>query len=158
MKNNNNSNSNKKPKKNGRKIQLPSNNKPKKLKLKVKETVLPASNYNGGGVISFKNDDNTTTGSTSITYTVNVDATNYDPFEDNEPTTSSPKKQETTLEPFITSLPNKEEVYSKYTDFEEEEAAYNNSVVPKANNDGVKTMIIIAGALSLIAFLALVLS
>jgi len=141
-----NNNSNNKPKKNGRKIQLPAKGKSKKLKLKTKETVLPASAYNGGAVFTINevNKRNTTTGSTATTYTVNVDATNYD-IVDNK-------------EPVITSLPNKEEVYSKYTDFEEEEAAYNNSVVPKANNDGVKTMIIIAGALSLIAFLALVLS
>jgi hypothetical protein len=140
-----NNNSNNKPKKNGRKIQLPAKGKSKKLKLKTKETVLPISNYNGGAVFTINevNKSNTTTGSTATTYTVNVDATNYD-IVDNKETV-------------ITSLPNKEELYSKYTDFEEE-AAYNNSVVPKANNDGVKTMIIVAGAFALIAFLALVLS
>jgi len=132
-----NNNSNNKPKKNGRKIQLPAKGKSKKLKLKTKETVLPVY------TIDQVNKSNTTTGSTATTYTVNVDATNYD-IVDNKETV-------------ITSLPNKEEIYSKYTDFEEE-AAYNNSVVPKANNDGVKTMIIVAGAFALIAFLALVLS
>ncbi len=139
-----NNNSNNKPKKNGRKIQLPAKGKSKKLKLKTKETVLPASAYNGGAVFTIDqvNKSNTTTASNATTYFAEVDAS----------------KQETRPEPVITALPNKEEVYSKYTDFEEEEAAYNNSVVPKANNDGVKTMIIVAGALSLIAFLALVLS
>ncbi len=132
-----NNNSNNKPKKNGRKIQLPAKGKSKKLKLKTKETVLPVY------TIDQVNKSNTTTGSTATTYTVNVDATNYD-IVDNK-------------EPVITALPNKEEIYSKYTETEEE-TSYNNSVVPKANNDGVKTMIIVAGAFALIAFLALVLS
>ena len=137
-------NNNSKSKKNGRKIQLPAKGKSKKLKLKVKETVLPPSNYNGGAVFTLddvKNYNDTTTASSATTYYAEVDAS----------------KQETQPEAVITSLPNKEELYSKYTETEEE-PSYNNSVVPKANNDGVKTMIIIAGALSLIAFLALVLS
>ena len=132
-------NNNSKSKKNGRKIQLPSKAKSKKLKLKVKETSLPPSNYNGGAVFTLddvKNYNDTTTVSEASTYTTTVDATNNT---------------------VITSLPNKEELYSKYTETEEE-PSYNNSVVPKANNDGVKTMIIIAGAFALIAFLALVLS
>jgi hypothetical protein len=136
--------SNKKPKKNGRKIQLPAKAKSKKLKLKVKETVLPISNYNGGAVYTLdevNNQNDTTTVSEASTYITTVDAS----------------KQETQPETVITSLPNKEEVYSKYTETEEE-TSYNNSLVPKANNDGVKTMIIVAGAFALIAFLALVLS
>jgi hypothetical protein len=137
--------SNKKPKKNGRKIQLPAKAKSKKLKLKVKETVLPISNYNGGAVFTLdevNKENDTTTVSEASTYITTVDAS----------------KQETQPETVITSLPNKEEVYSKYTETEEEQTSYNNSVVPKANNDGVKTMIIVAGAFALIAFLALVLS
>ena len=137
--------SNKKPKKNGRKIQLPAKAKSKKLKLKVKETVLPISNYNGGAVFTLdevNKENDTTTVSEATTYITTVDAS----------------KQETQPEAVITSLPNKEELYSKYTDLEEEQTSYNNSVVPKANNDGVKTMIIVAGAFALIAFLALVLS
>jgi len=129
-------NNNSKSKKNGRKIQLPAKAKSKKLKLKTKETVLPVFTLD-----DVKNYNDTTTVSEATTYTITVDAS----------------KQETQPEAVITSLPNKEELYSKYTDFEEE-AAYNNSVVPKANNDGVKTMIIIAGAFALLAFLALVLS
>jgi len=136
--------SNKKPKKNGRKIQLPAKAKSKKLKLKVKETVLPISNYNGGAVYTLdevNNQNDTTTVSEASTYITTVDAS----------------KQESQPETVITALPNKEELYSKYTETEEE-TSYNNSVVPKANNDGVKTMIIVAGAFALIAFLALVLS
>jgi hypothetical protein len=134
-----NNNSNNKPKKNGRKIQLPAKSKSKtKLKLKVKETVLPASNYNGGAVISFENNDkDTTTVSEASTYTTTVDAANNT---------------------VITSLPNKEELYSKYTEVEEETSTHANNLLPKANTDGVNTMIIIAGALALIAFLALILS
>jgi len=137
--------SNKKPKKNGRKIQLPAKAKSKKLKLKVKETVLPISNYTGGAVFTLdevNKENDTTTVSEASTYITTVDAS----------------KQETQPETVITSLPNKGEVYSKYTETEEEQTSYNNSVVPKANNDGVKTMIIVAGAFALIAFLALVLS
>ena len=137
--------SNKKPKKNGRKIQLPAKAKSKKLKLKVKETVLPISNYTGGAIFTLdevNNQNDTTTVSEASTYITTVDAS----------------KQETQPETVITSLPNKGEVYSKYTETEEEQTSYNNSVVPKANNDGVKTMIIVAGAFALIAFLALVLS
>ena len=135
MKNNNSIN--KKPKKSGRKIQLPAKAKSKnKLKLKVKETALPVYTLD-----DVKNYNDTTTVSEASTYTITVDAS----------------KQETHPEAVITSLPNKEELYSKYTETEEE-TIYNNSVVPKANNDGVKTMIIIAGAFALIAFLALVLS
>jgi hypothetical protein len=138
-------NNNSKSKKNGRKIQLPAKGKSKKLKLKTKETVLPISNYNGGAVFTLddvKNYNDTTTVSEASTYTITVDAS----------------KQETQPEAVITSLPNKEELYSKYTETEEETSTHPNNLVPKANNDGVKTMIIIAGALSLIAFLALVLS
>ena len=138
-----NNNSNKKPKKTGRKAQLPANRKSKN-KTKVKETVLPISNYNGGAVFTLdevNKENDTTTVSEASTYITTVDAS----------------KQETQPEAVITALPNKEEVYSKYTETEEE-TSYNNSVVPKANNDGVKTMIIIAGAFALIAFLALVLS
>jgi hypothetical protein len=105
---------------------------------------LPISNYNGGAVFTLdevNNDKETTTVSEASTYITTVDAS----------------KQESQPETVITSLPNKEELYSKYTETEEE-TSYNNSVVPKANNDGVKTMIIIAGAFALIAFLALVLS
>jgi hypothetical protein len=137
--------SNKKPKKNGRKIQLPAKAKSKKLKLKVKETVLPISNYNGGAVFTLdevNKENDTTTVSEASTYITTVDAS----------------KQETQPEAVIPALPNKEELYSKYTETEEEQTSYNNSVVPKANNDGVKTMIIVAGAFALIAFLALVLS
>jgi hypothetical protein len=137
--------SNKKPKKNGRKIQLPAKAKSKKLKLKVKETVLPISNYNGGAVFTLdevNKENDTTTVSEASTYITTVDAS----------------KQETQPEAVITALPNKEKLYSKYTETEEEQTSYNNSVVPKANNDGVKTMIIVAGAFALIAFLALVLS
>ena len=142
-------NSNKKPKKNGRKIQLPAKaksknktkaNTPKVYTLEDNTEQLSPSSYNGGAVISFENND-TTTVSEASTYITTVDAS----------------KQENQPEAVITALPNKEELYSKYTETEEE-TSYNNSVVPKANNDGVKTMIIIAGALSLIAFLALVLS
>jgi len=136
-------NNNSKSKKNGRKIQLSAKAKSKKLKLKTKETVLPISNYNGGAVYTLDSVNNdTTTASNATTYYAEVDAS----------------KQETQPEPVITALPNKEELYSKYTETEEEQTSYNNSVVPKANNDGVKTMIIIAGAFALIAFLALVLS
>jgi len=137
MKNNNNSNN--KPKKNGRKINLPAKSKSKnKTKVKVKETIIPAhtSVY---AIDDVNEHNNTSTVSTATTHTVSVNASNYDSF------------------PSITALPNKEELYSKYTETEEE-TSYNNSVVPKANNDGVKTMIIIAGAFALIAFLALVLS
>jgi hypothetical protein len=137
--------SNKKPKKNGRKIQLPAKAKSKKLKLKVKETVLPISNYNGGAVFTLdevNKENDTTTVSEASTYITTVDAS----------------KQETQPEAVIPALPNKKELYSKYTETEEEQTSYNNSVVPKANNDGVKTMIIVAGAFALIAFLALVLS
>ncbi len=135
-------NNNSKSKKNGRKIQLSAKAKSKKLKLKTKETALPISNYNGGAVYTLDAVNNdTTTASNATTYYAEVDAS----------------KQENQPEAVITALPNKEELYSKYTEVEEE-PSYNNSVVPKANNDGVKTMIIIAGALSLIAFLALVLS
>ena len=122
-------NNNSKSKKNGRKIQLPSKAKSKKLKLKVKETSLPPSNYNGGAVFTIdqvNKENDTTTASSATTYYAEVDAS----------------KQETQPEAVITSLPNKEELYSKYT--ETEEPSYNNSVVPKANNDGVKTMIIVA--------------
>ena len=135
-------NNNSKSKKNGRKIQLSAKAKSKKLKLKTKETALPISNYNGGAVYTLDSVNNdTTTASNATTYYAEVDAS----------------KQENQPEAVITALPNKEELYSKYTEVEEE-TSYNNSIVPKANNDGVKTMIIIAGALSLIAFLALVLS
>ena len=147
-------NSNKKPKKSNGKTQSPSKGKSKtKTKTKEKQPKvytledanaeqLPFSNYNGGGVINFENND-TTTVSEATTYTITVDAS----------------KQETYPEAVITSLPNKEELYSKYTETEEEEqAAYNNSIVPKANNDGVNTMIVIAGAFALLAFLALILS
>jgi hypothetical protein len=135
-------NSNKKPKKNGGKNTSSAKAKSKKLKLKTKETALPVSNYNGGAVFTLDQVNNdTTTASNATTYYAEVDAS----------------KQENQPEAVITALPNKEEIYSKYTETEEE-ASYNNSVVPKANNDGVKTMIIIAGAFALIAFLALVLS
>ena len=130
-------NNNSKSKKNGRKIQLPAKAKSKKLKLKTKETVLPVYTLD-----DVKNYNDTTTASSATTYYAEVDAS----------------KQETHPEAVITSLPNKEELYSKYTETEEETSTHPNNLVPKANNDGVKTMIIIAGALSLIAFLALVLS
>jgi hypothetical protein len=106
---------------------------------------LPISNYTGGAVFTLdevNKENDTTTVSEASTYITTVDAS----------------KQETQPETVITSLPNKGEVYSKYTETEEEQTSYNNSVVPKANNDGVKTMIIVAGAFALIAFLALVLS
>ncbi len=138
-------NNNSKSKKNGRKIQLPAKAKSKKLKLKTKETVLPASTYNGGAVFTLddvKNYNDTTTVSEASTYTITVDAS----------------KQETQPEPVITSLPNKEELYSKYTEVEEETSTHANNLLPKANTDGVNTMIIVAGALALIAFLALILS
>ena len=137
-------NSNKKPKKTGRKAQLPANRKSKKLKLKVKETVLPISNYTGGAVFTLdevNKENDTTTVSEASTYITTVDAS----------------KQENQPETVITALPNKEELYSKYTETEEE-TSYNNSVVPKANNDSVNTMILIAGAFALLAFLVLILT
>ncbi len=138
MKNNNNRNN--KPKKNGRKINLPAKPKSKnKTKVKVKETIIPAhtSVYAIDDVNEY---NNTTTASNATTYKVNINASNYDSF------------------PSITGLPNKEELYSKYTEVEEETSTHPNNLVPKANNDGVNTMIIIAGALALVAFIALILS
>ena len=135
-------NNNSKSKKNGRKIQLPAKSKSKKLKLKTKETVLPISNYNGGAVFTIdqvNKENDTTTVSEASTYTVSVNANNYDSF------------------PNITSLPNKEELYSKYTEVEEETSTHPNNLLPKANTDGVNTMIIIAGALALIAFVSFLL-
>ena len=146
-------NSNKKPKKSNGKTQSPSKGKSKtKTKTKEKQPKvytledanaeqLPFSNYNGGGVINFENND-TTTVSEATTYTITVDAS----------------KQETYPEAVITSLPNKEELYSKYTETEEETSTHPNNLVPKANTDGVNTMIVIAGAFALLAFLALILS
>ena len=132
-----NNNSNKKPKKTGRKVQLPAKAKSKKLKLKVKETALPVYTLD-----DVKNYNDTTTVSEATTYITTVDAS----------------KQETQPEAVITALPNKEELYSKYTEVEEETSTHANNLLPKANTDGVNTMIIIAGALALIAFLALILS
>jgi hypothetical protein len=143
-------NSNKKPKKNGGKNTSSANRKSKnKTKANTSKVYtlednteqLSPSSYNGGAVISFENND-TTTASNATTYYAEVDAS----------------KQETQPEPVITALPNKEELYSKYTETEEETSTHANNLLPKANNDGVKTMIIIAGAFALIAFLALVLS
>ncbi len=145
MKKYNNSNSNKKPKKNSGKNTSSAKAKSKKLKLKVKETGLPPSNYNGGGVFTLddvKNYNDTTTVSEASTYITTVDAS----------------KQESQLEPVITALPNKEELYSKYTETEEETSTHANNLLPKANTDGVNTMIIIAGAFALLAFLVLILS
>jgi hypothetical protein len=145
-------NSNKKPKKNSGKntssAKAKSKNKtkantPKVYTLEDNTEQLSPSNYNGGAVISFENND-TTTASNATTYYAEVDAA---------------KKEEAYIEePVITALPNKEELYSKYTEVEEETSTHPNNLLPKANTDGVNTMIIVAGALALIAFLALVLS
>ena len=140
-----NNNSNNKPKKNGRKIQLPAKGKSKKLKLKTKETVLPISNYNGGAVFTLdevNKENDTTTVSEASTYITTVDAS----------------KQENQPEAVITALPNKEELYSKYTETEEETSTHANNLLPKANTDGVNTMILIAGAFALLAFLVLILT
>jgi len=142
-------NSNKKPKKTGGKNTSSANRKsknktkantPKVYTLEDNTEQLSPSSYNGGAVISFENND-TTTVSEASTYITTVDAS----------------KQESQPETVITALPNKEEVYSKYTETEEE-TSYNNSVVPKANNDSVNTMILIAGAFALLAFLVLILT
>jgi muramidase (phage lysozyme) len=103
---------------------------------------LPPSNYNGGAVFTLdeiNKSNDTYTVSEATTYITTVNAA------DNT---------------VVTSLPNKEELYSKYTEAEQIEEASNhpNTVVPKANNDGLNTVIIIAGAFALIAFLVLVLS
>jgi hypothetical protein len=142
-------NSNKKPKKTGGKNTSSANRKsknktkantPKVYTLEDNTEQLSPSSYNGGAVISFENND-TTTVSEASTYITTVDAS----------------KQENQPETVITALPNKEELYSKYTETEEE-TSYNNSVVPKANNDSVNTMILIAGAFALLAFLVLILT
>lgn len=129
-------NTKKQTKKNGRKIQLPAAKKTKKkLKLQTKETVLPVYNLSD---FNTSNDDTTYTVSEASTYTTTVNVA------DNT---------------VITTLPNKEELYSKYTEAEQtEEPSYPNAVVPKANNDGLNTVIIIAGALAVIAFIALMIS
>jgi hypothetical protein len=143
-------NSNKKPKKTGGKNTSSANRKSKnKTKVNTSKVYtlednteqLSPSSYNGGAVISFENND-TTTVSEATTYITTVDAS----------------KQENQPEAVITALPNKEELYSKYTETEEETSTHANNLLPKANTDGVNTMIIIAGAFALLAFLVLILS
>jgi hypothetical protein len=143
-------NSNKKPKKNGGKNTSSANRKSKnKTKANTSKVYtlednteqLSPSSYNGGAVISFENND-TTTVSEATTYITTVDAS----------------KQENQPETVITALPNKEELYSKYTETEEEASTHANNLLPKANTDGVNTMILIAGAFALLAFLVLILT